>query len=132
MSALSIDFGIYETALNTAMKRSELLANIIANADTPGYKARDIDFGEVMRGFENTNASIGMRSTNSGHRAGLVETSGMEGLKYRNPSQPSVDGNTVDGDRENAEFARNALLYNASFDFLNGKIKGIIGALRGE
>ena len=132
MAALSLDFGIYEAALSTTMKRSEILANNIANADTPGYKARDINFGEVMRSFGGPETSIKMRSTSAGHRSGLMNASAMEGLQYRAPTQASVDGNTVDSDRENAEYAKNALMYNASFNFLNGKIKGMIGAIRGE
>ncbi|MBL4865104.1 MAG: flagellar basal body rod protein FlgB [Pseudomonadales bacterium] len=132
MSALSLDFGLYEVALNTTIKRSELLANNIANADTPGYKARDIDFAEVMRGYNNPGSSVRMAATSTLHRSGLVESSAMEGLKYRTSAQPSIDGNTVDADKENAEYARNTLLYNASFHFLNGKIKGLIGAIRGE
>ena len=132
MPALSLNFGIYEAALNTSIKRSELLANNIANADTPGYKARDLDFAEVMRGYSNPNSSVRMTTSQSHHRSGLIESTGMEGLKYRSSSQASVDGNTVDADRENSEHAKNTLLYNASFQFLNGRIKGMLGAIKGE
>lgn len=122
--------GIHERALNLRSQRSEVLANNIANADTPGYKAKDIDFKEILR---NTSESMeNMRTTNASHISDDYDESGNAELKFKNPLQPSVDGNTVEVHEEKAEFLKNALQFQASFRFLNEKVKGIKAALRSE
>lgn len=122
--------GIHERALNLRSQRSEVLANNIANADTPGYKAKDIDFKEVLR---NTSESMeNMRTTNASHISDDYDEFGNAELKFKNPLQPSVDGNTVEVHEEKAEFLKNALQFQASFRFLNEKMKGIKAALRSE
>jgi flagellar basal-body rod protein FlgB len=122
--------GIHERALSLRSQRSEVLANNIANADTPGYKAKDIDFKEILR---NTSESMeSMRTTNSSHISDAYDEFGSAELKFKNPLQPSVDGNTVEVHEEKAEFLKNALQFQASFRFLNEKMKGIKAALRSE
>lgn len=122
--------GIHPSALQLRATRAEVLANNLANADTPGFKARDLNFQAVLNGELNAAKSMGIERTHSGHIAGRVELSSE--MMYRNPTQPSIDGNTVDAQLEQALFARNSLHYNASFEFLNSKFTGLKGAIRGE
>lgn len=132
MSALGFgnSLGIHDNALLVRSERSSVLANNLANADTPGFKSRDIDFKAILRGEVDRQQSLGMAETNSRHIPGR-QSEGWEKL-YRHPLQPSIDGNTVEENVENKEFTENAMSYNASFEFLNGKFKGLTGAIRGE
>ena len=122
--------GIHPDALQLRASRAEILANNLANADTPGFKARDINFQAVLKGELSSQRSVTVERTHSGHLAGRGGLD--EELLYRNPTQPSIDGNTVDSQMEQALFARNAMNYNASFEFLNSKFQGMRGAIRGE
>jgi len=129
--------GVHEQALVLRSQRTQIIATNIANSDTPGYKARDMDFASVLRDRMGMSSdTISLRTTNSRHIADQNGTgTGMvneDTLLYRTPLQPSLDGNTVDEQLENANFARNALEHQASFQFLNGKFSGMIKALRGE
>jgi flagellar basal-body rod protein FlgB len=132
MAALgfSNSLGIHDNALLVRAQRSEVLANNLANADTPGFKARDIDFNAILRGEVSKNQSLDVRRTQENHIQGRP-ASDTE-MFYRNPYQPSIDGNTVDSNVENAEFTKNAMSYNASFDFLNRKFKGLTRAIKGQ
>ena len=127
-------FGMYEHSLGIRAKRAEMIANNIANADTPGYKARDLDFREILAGFKGGDAMrpVRLARSNEHHATQLIDSTALEGLKYRSSTQPSIDGNTVDIHREKTEYAQNALRFQASFNFLNGRITAIKGALRGE
>ncbi|MDY7560780.1 flagellar basal body rod protein FlgB [Pseudomonas sp. 10B1] len=135
---MSISFdkalGIHEQALAFRAQRAEVLANNIANADTPNYKARDLDFAAVLaaQADKSKNGTFAMNTTNAAHiEAG--GTGGMDAtLLYRTPSQPSLDQNTVDGQVEQANYAQNSVGFQASFTFLNSKFKGLMSALRGE
>lgn len=122
--------GIHEQALHMRDRRSQVLATNIANADTPGFKARDIDFRDALRAASNRR-NMSLSTSHPGHIGLSTDTSSPE-LLYRVPQQASVDGNTVDEQQENAAFARNALEHQASFVFLNGKFAGLMKALRGE
>lgn len=133
---MSINFskalGIHEQALTLRNQRTALLADNIANASTPGYKARDLDFRQVLAEASNGGRrQVDVWRTHQQHLDGPGATSSAEAL-YRVPSQPSLDGNTVDEQVENAVFARHALEHQASFQFLNGKFTGLMKALRGE
>ncbi|MFZ5601393.1 MAG: flagellar basal body rod protein FlgB [Pseudomonadota bacterium] len=133
--AISIDkhLGIHQYALQLRSERAGVLANNLANADTPGYQARDIDFGAVLKSQMGDNTGmVPMQATSAGHQQGLLQSDAVNGLKYRLPSQPSIDGNTVDADKEKTEFARNTMEFQAAFEFLNGKIKSLLSAIRGE
>ncbi len=132
MSALGFNnsLGIHDNALLVRAQRSEVLANNLANADTPNYKARDIDFQSILQGEAKKTQRLEMAKTSNDHING--ERSAVYDMLYRNPSQPSIDGNTVDTNVENAEFTKNAMAYTASFDFLNRKFKGLENALRGQ
>jgi len=134
---MSISFnnalGIHEQALNVRVKRAEVLANNLANADTPGFKARDLDFKAALNSSLNQSGgseSMAIAKTNSKHLSTNNESA--ESLLYRNPTQPSIDGNTVDTQQEMAAYMKNAMDYQASFQFLNSKFKGLTSAIRGE
>jgi flagellar basal-body rod protein FlgB len=129
--ALDSIFGIHGAALVARGRRAEILASNLANADTPNYKARDIDFAELMRGQLET-SDAGLVKTDSRHLdLGDSRFFGAE-VMYREPKQPSLDGNTVDTQTEQAEFAKNAMQYQASLRFLNQRIQGLRSAIRGE
>ena len=132
MSAISFEYAlnIHPQALLVRADRSEVLANNLANADTPGFKARDFDFQALLNGEVERRSSLNMNRTDDRHISGRV-SDGYE-LEYRWPTQPSIDGNTVDDNIENAEFTKNAMAYNASFEFLNRKFGSLMGAIRGE
>jgi len=111
-------FGIHGAALEVRGQRMGVLASNIANASTPGFKARDIDFQQAL-------------SSASG-AGGLTDTGLASATKYRVPLQPSLDGNTVDLSTEQTAFAENAVQYQTTLSFLNGRIGQITRALRGE
>jgi flagellar basal-body rod protein FlgB len=159
----SIDF--HGKALQLRAQRQEVLSSNIANADTPGFKARDFDFSTALRNaagapaapagiagsaagltaataaapalsssFQST-AALGMARSQPGHLPsggagdGVVSTSR---LQYTSPEQASLDGNTVDMNRERAAFADNSLRYEATLRFINGRVRTMMTAIRGE
>lgn len=107
-------------ALELRSKRQEILASNIANADTPGYKARDINFAESL---------LAVTSAKPKDRA---EVAKQIPVLYRRPDQPSGDGNSVEMDREKANFADNSLRYEATLRFINGRVRGLLSAIRGD
>jgi len=123
-------FGIHEQALTLRSRRAELLASNMANADTPGFKARDIDFKQALKGEVVKQAQI--KTTHKNHISAPTSSLSPAHLLYRIPSQPSLDGNTVDMQQEKTAFAANTLEYQASLGFLTGKIKGLKSAIRGD
>nr|WP_320136783.1 flagellar basal body rod protein FlgB [uncultured Amphritea sp.] len=132
--AISFDnaLGIHEQAVGLRIQRAEILANNIANSDTPNYKARDIDFESVLKGVQEGQQPLQMSRTSENHNAGLISSDFASELMYRMPTQPSVDGNTVDIQAEMARYTENAIDYQASFQFLNNKFKGLTSAIKGE
>lgn len=127
MDAIDKLFGLSPAALSIRGQRFELISANLANADTPGYKAMDIDFAKALARVQEQGPAGG--KTNSRH----FSSEGLNGeALYRMPSQPTMDGNTVETDKEHAAFMDNAIRYQASLNFLNGRIKGMLLALRGE
>ena len=127
--------GIHQYALRARVQRAEVLANNLANADTPGFKARDIDFQAMMTQAQGNASGFDVNTTHSGHisaSGGAPGSASANDLLYRTPHQPSVDGNTVDAQQEQSRFMRNAMDYQASFQFLNRKFSGISKALTGQ
>jgi len=126
-----------ETALSLRSQRQELLASNIANADTPNYKARDIDFASALQGAMSGNKAGGaIATTNTGHMArggapGDTLANGTPVL-YRGVTQGAVDGNTVDMDVERNQFADNALRYEVGIQMINSQIKGLLTALQSQ
>lgn len=122
--------GLHEQAANLRAKRTEVLAGNIANADTPGYKAKDFDFRSALEQAQGDISASRLRVSDARHITD-GESLGAE-LMYRIPHQPSIDGNTVDANIEKTKFTENAIQYQASLAFLDSKIKGLIRAIRGE
>ena len=122
--------GIHPQALTLREKRSEILAANLANADTPDYKARDLDFKTVLSQSMGE-AKAGLERTHVGHIQGQHMLLGAD-LLYRNPQQPSLDGNTVEAHIEQAKYAENAVQYQASLQFTSSKFAGLMTAIRGE
>ena len=122
-----------QTALNLRATRQELLASNIANADTPNYKARDVDFASALRNaMAGTPAELPAVKTSPMHLEGNSGASIMGApVMYRKPVQPSADGNTVDMDVERAQFADNALRYEASVRFVSEDLKGMLSVIQG-
>ncbi len=124
-----------EAALRLRSQRQEILSSNIANADTPNYKARDIDFSRALQGAMSRGAAAPALATTAGTHLparGASATGGLDAaLMYRKPLQPSIDGNTVEMDTERNQFADNAIRYEASLTFLSGQIKGLLAAIQG-
>ena len=126
MDVLNDIFGVHEKAMVLRQRRLALLGQNIANADTPHYKAKDIDFKKIMA--KETDLSI--KLSQSGHMNGT--SSRQAGLVYRTPNNPSADGNTVELNYEQAQFGKESARYSATLQFLENRIGGIRRALRGE
>jgi len=119
-------------ALALRSERQRLIASNIANADTPGYVARDMDFAQALK--EATGAVQPMRAmavSQPGHIAGSPGARAEANLVYATPSQTNLDRNTVDMDRERASFADNAVKYEATLRFINGNVRTMLDAIRG-
>jgi flagellar basal-body rod protein FlgB len=130
MSALGFEnsLGIHPQVLQLHAARAEILANNLANTDTPHFKARDIDFKKILT--NESKRSLEMKVTSEKHQSGSIKTD--SDLMFRNPHQPAIDGNTVDSQMEQTLYTENSLRYNASFQFLNGSFKGLKGAIKGQ
>ena len=116
-------FGIHEKALELRTVRSQILASNIANANTPGYKARDFDFQKALKAATFEQAA-GLRRTHESHFSGHSGPAGVD-MSYVVPFQTGTgDGNSVDMPSQQMAFAQNALEYQMSLRFLDGKIKG--------
>jgi flagellar basal-body rod protein FlgB len=161
----AIDF--HGKALQLRAQRQEVLSSNIANADTPGFKARDFDFSAALRnatklpaapgatassasamsasavaapasavaGSLQSTAALAMARSQPGHLPPGGAATGVVGtsrLQYASPEQASLDGNTVDMNRERAAFADNSLRYEAALRFINGRVRTMMTAIRGE
>ncbi len=128
-------FGIHADALLLRAKRAEILASNLANADTPNYKARDINFKALLeqaRGGAAADGGLPLEVTHADDLRASSAGLGRLQLLYRVPLQPSLDGNTVNAQVEEAAFAKNAVQYEASLTFLNDRIHRIMQALKGN
>ena len=124
-------FGPHEKALLLRTKRSEVLASNIANANTPGYKARDFDFHKALKMATAEQAS-GLTRTHQSHLSSMDSSAPVD-MQYITPFQAGTgDGNTVDLPSQQVSFSENAMEYQMSLRFLDGKIKGLLSALKGE
>lgn len=125
--------GIHPQALKLSARRSEVLAANMANADTPNYKAQDVDFKSALAASGATSSTLPMVTTNATHiplnQAGDALTAQ---LKYRVPNASSLDGNTVDEQIEQANFAQNAVRYQASLTFISAKFRNLMTAITGQ
>jgi flagellar basal-body rod protein FlgB len=127
--------GLHPQALILREKRGEILAANLANADTPDYKARDLDFKSAFQNALSPNTmasgSSNLKLTNDEHLAGQQTLLGAT-LMYRNPQQSSLDGNTVEGHIEQAKYAENSVQYEASLNFLKGNFSDLLTAIKGQ
>jgi len=136
--AFSFDsyLGADDDALILRSRRSEILASNLANADTPGYKAKDIDFKAAMADAMGTQSEFkkGTLKMTTSHTKHLQNSQNnfSSDVMYRNPHQPSLDGNTVETGIEKTEFSKNSVYYDASLRFLTGKFKGLTKAIKGQ
>jgi flagellar basal-body rod protein FlgB len=141
-SGLDQLFAFNEAVLRVRAQRQGVLASNIANADTPHYKARDIDFQSALSaatrsaGQAANAADLQPMQTSANHMQ-LAASSNALGertaaLVYRTTNQPSIDGNTVDLDVERAQFADNALRYQATAQFLSGQARSMLLAINGQ
>lgn len=128
----------HQTALRLRSERQEVLASNIANADTPNYKARDVDFGGALKqalgGAQGKAAADVLAKTSPRHLSGLSAGTTLSGaqLLYRTNAQGNVDGNTVDMDAERNQFIDNALRYEAGVTFAGGQLKTLLTAVQGQ
>ena len=127
MDVFSSAFGIHERALGVRSQRMEVLARNIANADTPNYKAQDVDFKAMLKEAK----TEFLTATNEKHYAGLQEAPD-NGMRYRTPFNSSFDGNTVEMNVEQAQYGKAAGEYQATLQFLESRISGLRKAMRGE
>jgi len=132
INGIDKEFGFLQNALNLRTHRQQVLASNIANADTPNYKARDIDFAKELQRAQGVQAgNLNLNATSAGHMQASGGTLNAQAL-YRVPVQPSIDGNTVDMDVERAQFADNAIHYQFILDRISSKFKTMQSAIRGE
>ena len=127
----ALDF--HGQALSLRSERQRLIASNIANADTPGYVARDFSFAQALREATGTAAGAGVvATTNAGHIGGATGARSEPHLLYASASQTNLDRNTVDMDRERANFADNAVKYEATLRFINGNVRTMLDAIKGQ
>lgn len=133
---MSISFdkalGIHESALHFRSERASVLANNLANIDTPNFKAKDLDFKQALNQKMQASNSFDLATTQNRHIDGSGFSMDNGDVLYRTPQQPSIDGNTVEDQIEHAEYMKNALAFQASFQFLNSKFTGLRTAIRGD
>ena len=128
MKGIGDYLNLHATALTVRAKRNKVLASNIANAATPNFKARDIDFQALI----NRSEGVGpLRTTDGRHFKVSMEASGNR-MQYRTPVNPARDGNTVEMNVEQMEFSENVIRYQTTLTFLNNKISGLTSAIKGE
>ena len=134
VSKLDAAFNFQQAALGLRAQRQQIIAGNIANADTPNYKARDIDFSAALENAvagRSSGGTLPLAATSALHLQGSAD-SGPVRLLYRTPGQPSADGNTVEMDAERANFSENAIRYEAGITFITGKVRTLLSAIQGQ
>ena len=129
MNQIDQALGVSAQALSLRSQRLELIARNIANADTPNFKAQDLDFRQVLKQNQD---EVGLHTTHAMHIAQADEPSSASGVKYRVPFNVAFDGNTVEMNVEQAQYGKSAADYQATLDFLDQRVSGIRRALKGE
>jgi flagellar basal-body rod protein FlgB len=125
-------FDAHAQSMTVQQQRMDVLASNLANADTPNYQARDIDFAKVLAEQQGAQSPGTLATTDAQHISGTGSAGGIPALDYRIPLQPSADGNTVDEQVEQSAFADAAMHYQASLSFLSGDIKSLMTAITGS
>lgn len=119
-------------ALDLLAERQKVLAGNIANADTPGFQARDFDFAQALAQARGESSPGGLATTSTRHLPVGNNLASTVDLQWRTPDQPALDGNTVDLDRERAQFADNATRYEATLRFINSDVRTMLSAITGQ
>ena len=128
MPSFTEHLGFHASALQLRSRRNEMLASNIANAATPNFKARDLDFDTELKRIN----KIGdIQTTNNSHFASIQKRIGKDSV-FRLPIHPSLDGNTVEMAVEQMQFSENVMRYQTTLSFLNSKISGLRSAIKGE
>ena len=128
MPSFTEHLGFHASALQLRSRRNEMLASNIANAATPNFKARDLDFDTELKRI---NKIGNIETSNNSHFASIQKRIGKDSV-YRLPIHPSLDGNTVEMAVEQMQFSENVMRYQTTLSFLNNKISGLKSAIRGE
>jgi flagellar basal-body rod protein FlgB len=132
---LASSLDVQGAALQLRAQRAQVLASNLANADTPGYKARDFDFAQALQAATGTaaaGAATALARTAPGHQSAVAGAQGAPSLLYRAPMQAALDGNSVEPDVERAAFVENSLRYQAGLKFMTGQIKQMLSAISGQ
>ena len=131
LNRLTDSLNFQATALTLRSERQRLIASNIANADTPGYVARDMNFAQALREANGMVATPGqMAATQAGHIQPAAGARGEAGLRYATAAQTNLDSNSVDMDRERATFAENSVKYEATLRFINGSVRTMLDAMK--
>ena len=128
MTSFTEHLGFHASALQLRSRRNEMLASNIANAATPNFKARDIDFDTELKRINKIGT---IETSNNSHFASIQKRIGKDSV-YRLPIHPSLDGNTVEMAVEQMQFSENVMRYQTTLSFLNNKISGLRSAIKGE
>lgn len=133
MFDINAHLGVHAQALQVRSTRAELIANNLANADTPDYKAQDIDFRAALSNAGTAPGGVQLATTRANHLGGSAGGGGAQAAaQYRVPLAPSLDGNSVDVQVEQAAFAENSVRYQATLTFLNSRLRGLMTAITGQ
>ena len=133
INSLTSNLDFQAQALTLRSERQRLIASNIANADTPGYVARDMDFAQALKeATGGMNPAAAMQVSQPGHIGGTPGARGEANLLYATPSQTHLDRNTVDMDRERANFVDNSVKYEATLRFINADVRNMLDAIRGQ
>lgn len=131
LQGINKEIGFFQNALDLRSMRQQLLASNIANADTPNYKAVDMDFGkELARAQGLQKGNLQLNATSASHLQPKGSNPLNAAIMYRSAVQPSIDGNTVDMDVERANFSDNAIHYEADIAFINAQFKNLMNAIQ--
>ena len=122
-------FGIAEKSMQLTEDRASLITTNLVNGSTPGYKAKDIDFYDVLKNVDQSGAAL---TTSNPNHINLGQDSTMNNIKYRIPMQTSMDGNTVDPEIERKNYLENSLRYQVSLTFIKGKTSELSKAIKGD
>ncbi|MFM8517466.1 MAG: flagellar basal body rod protein FlgB [Nevskiaceae bacterium] len=133
MFDLDAHFKLHAESLKLSSRRSEMIARNLANAETPNYKASDLDFRKALTSvLGEEGADVGMTATSAGHLAGSRTVNADNHLINCSPLVESLDGNTVDVQAEQAAFAETSIRYQASLNFVNSQLRGLMTAITGQ
>ena len=128
MKSISEHLNFHAAALKIRSRRNDILASNIANAATPNFKARDLNFDHEIRKVDGS----GPLKTTDGKHFKIAVKNPHQSIFYRQPINPSMDGNTVELSVEQLEFSENSVRYQTSLEFLNKRISGLMTAIKGE